>query len=54
MGYIDIYVSISVDVLGPLYIVFGPTALYQPTIRWVLGSVLKHFRDITLFNATYK
>ena len=32
MGYTDVDVRVSVDVLGPMYVVSGPTVLYHPTI----------------------
>ena len=33
MGYIGVDVRVSVDVLGPMYVVSGPLVLYHPIIQ---------------------
>ena len=32
MAYTDVDIRFSVDVLGPMYVLSGPTVLYHPTI----------------------
>ena len=42
MGYTDVGVRVSVDMLGPSYVVTGPTVLQHPTILYDIHTGLGH------------